>query len=131
VEDKMRRSMLTLLAALLLLAGVVAVAPEPAQARTSEAPTSARRATDPFVGNWYRGKMWFRIRGPVNGKFRAAWSNGSGAMIRYTIKKGSDGVYYETANPRNTYRLLNAYTVKVHYETTGGGYVTRKFQRVG
>jgi hypothetical protein len=125
--------MLTLLVALLLLAGVVAVAPTQAQAQPQGAPASAKRATatDPLVGNWYRGKMWFRVRGPFNGKFRAAWSNGSGNMIRYTIKRGSDGVYYETANPRNTYRLLNAYTVRVRYQTTGGGYVTRKFQRVG
>ena len=127
----MRRFMLTLLAALLLLAGVVAVAPAQAQAQPQGAPASAKRATDPLVGNWYRGKMWFRVRGPFSGKFRAAWSNGSGNMIRYTIKRGSDGVYYETGNPRNTYRLLNAYTVRVRYETTGGGYVTRKFQRVG
>ncbi len=127
----MRRSMITILAALLLLAGVVAVAPAQAQAQSQAASASARRASDPLVGNWYRGKMWFRVRGPFNGKFRAAWSNGSGNMIRYTIKRGSDGVYYETANPRNTYRLLNAYSVRVRYETTGGGYVTRKFLRVG
>ena len=54
----MRRSMLTLLAALLLLAGVVAVAPAKAEAQPQGAPTAAKRATDPLVGNWYRGEIW-------------------------------------------------------------------------
>jgi hypothetical protein len=126
----MRRLTLTILAATLLFAGVLAAAPAGAQAASKGAPVSARRSADPLVGNWYRGKMWFRVRAPYNGKYRVAWSNGSGSMIRYTIKRRWDGIYYETANHRNTYRLLNGYTVRVHYKTTSGGYVNRNFARV-
>ena len=127
----MRRLTLIVIAATLLLMGAVAVAPACAQAGPAGAPVSAKRATDPLVGNWYRGKMWFRVRRPSGGKYRVAWSNGSGKLIRYTIKRRSSRVYYETANHRNTYRLVNGYTVKVHYKTTGGRYITRKFARVG
>jgi hypothetical protein len=126
----MRRLTLTILAATLLLAGMMAVAPARAQAGTKGAPVSAHRATDPLVGNWYRGKRWFRVRGPYSGIYRAAWSNGSGSMIHYKMKRRSDGVYYETANHRNTYRLLNGYTVRVHYKTTDGRYISRNFARV-
>jgi hypothetical protein len=126
----MRRLTLTILAVMLLFAGVLAVTPTGAQAASKGAPVSARRAKDPLVGNWYRGKMWFRVRAPRHGKYRVAWSNGSGSMIRYTIKRRSNGVYFETANHRNTYRLLNGYTVRVHYKTTSGRYVSRKFARV-
>jgi hypothetical protein len=128
----MRRLMLTILVAAMLLAGVLAVAPAGAQAASAKAPVSAKRSSDPLVGNWYRGKMWFRVRGPnANGVYRAAWSNGHGGLMYYKIMRRSDGVYYETANYRNTYRLLNSYTVRVHYKTTGGRYISRNFARVG
>ena len=126
----MRRLTFTILAATMLLAGVVAATPAQAQTAARQGTVGARGATDPIVGNWYRGKMWFRVRGPYSGVFRAAWSNGSGSMIHYKMKRRADGVYYETANHRNTYRLLNGYTVRVHYKTTGGGYVSRNFARV-
>ena len=127
----MRRFTLTILAATLLLAGVLAVAPARAQAGTRGAPVSAHRAGDPLVGNWYRGKMWFRVKAPNNGRYRVAWSNGHGPMIRYTIERRWDGVYFETANHHNTYRMLNSYTVRVHYRTTKGAYISRNFARVG
>jgi hypothetical protein len=127
----MRRLTLTILVAAMLLGAVLAVAPAGAMAGPAKAPVSAKRATDPLVGNWYRGKMWFRVRGPnVYGVYRAGWSNGSGKLIRYKIMRRSDGVYYETGNHRNTYTLLNSYTVRVHYKTTTGRYVTRDFARV-
>jgi hypothetical protein len=127
----MRRLTLTLLAATLLIAGIMAVAPARSQAATRGAPVTARSTTDPLVGNWYRGKMWFRVRGPFSGgRYRAGWSNGSGKMIHYTIERRWDGIYFETANHRNTYRLLNGYTVRVHYKTTSGRYVSRNFARV-
>ena len=125
----MRRLTLMLLAGTLLLAGVLTAAPAQAQAGPMRALASA--ATDPLVGNWYRGKMWFRVRAPLNGVYKVAWSNGHGSMIHYTIKRWSSGVYYETANHHNTYKLINGYTVKIHYKTTSGSYVTRNFARVG
>jgi hypothetical protein len=93
----MRRLTLIVLAATLLLMGAVALAPECAQAGPAGAPVSAKQATDPLVGNWYRGKRWFRVRRPSGGVYRVAWSNGTGKLIRYTIKRRSSGVYYETS----------------------------------
>jgi hypothetical protein len=92
---------------------------------------SARQAYDAIVGNWYKGDHWFRVRGPFGSRYRVAWSNGSGPMIRYTIKRLSVDLYYETANHRNTYRVVaGGQKVRVHYLTTEGGYVTRTFLRV-
>lgn len=122
----MRKWTLVLIAALLVVAGCLAVAPSRAQA----APTSAA-ASDPLVGNWYHGKMWFRVRAPIGGLYRVKWSNGSGAPLHYKITRRADGVYYETLNHRNTYRIVNSYTVKVRYRTTSKHYVTVKFLRVG
>jgi uncharacterized protein YceK len=121
----MRRLALGVLAAL-LLAGCLAVVPAQAQAAPGHA-----RAYDPLVGNWYRGKMWFKVNAPSNHRYRVTWSNGSGAKLHYTIKRRADGVYYEVANHKNTYRMVNSYTVAVRYRTTDGRYISRRFARVG
>jgi hypothetical protein len=125
------RRLTVLLVVSLLLPVILIVAPA-ADAKVAPAAVhaTARGSYDPIIGNWYRGAKWFRVRGPFNGVYRAAWSNGSGALIRYKIKRQSANLYYETANPQNTYRVLNAYKIRVHYETTDGSYVTRSFLRV-
>jgi hypothetical protein len=122
----MRKWTLVLVAVLLVLAGCVAAAPARAQAAPRRAFTS-----DPFVGNWYRGKMWFRVNAPSGGRYRVTWSNGHGSTFHFSIKRRWDGVYYEVNNHRNTYRMINSYTVAAHYRTKSGGYVTLRFHRVG
>jgi len=127
----MRRLMILLLVCLLLPMALAVVPAAHAQAAPAGTHATARQATSAIVGNWYRGKMWFRVRGPWAGRYKVAWSNGSGPMIKYTIKKLSVDLYYETANHRNTYRVLSGgQKVRVHYQTTGGGYVTRTFLRI-
>jgi hypothetical protein len=127
------RRLTVLLIVSLLLPAILIVAPA-AQAKVAPATghTTAKGSSyDPIIGNWYRGARWFRVRGPFNGVYRAAWSNGSGPLIRYKIERKSANVYYETANPLSTYRVLSgAYKIRVHYETTDGSYVTRIFMRV-
>ena len=122
----MRRWTLVLMAALLVLAGCVAAAPARAQAAPGRA-----QASDPLIGNWYHGKMWFRVNAPIGGRYRVTWSNGPGSSFHYSIKRRWDGVYYEVNNHRNTYRMVNRNTVAVHYRTKDGRYVTLKFLRVG
>jgi hypothetical protein len=128
------RKLTLMIMTLLLLAGCIAAAP--AVARTAPAPVKATTARgsvyDPLIGNWYRGKMWFSVKSPVNGVYRVVWSNGAGTKrIRYTIQRLSDQIYYETANHRNTYTVLsNGYQVAVHYRTTEHRYITRRFSRV-
>ena len=129
------RRLTVLLMVSLLLPAILVAAPAaharvvPATGHTS-AQRSAQRSYDPIIGNWYRGARWFRVRGPFNGVYRAAWSNGSGALIHYKIQRKSANVYYETANSQNTYRILSAVKIRVHYETTNGTYITRSFMRV-
>jgi hypothetical protein len=127
----MRRLTVLLIVSLLLPAILIVAPAAGARAAPATGHTSARGSYDPIVGNWYRGARWFRVRGPFNGVYRAAWSNGSGALIHYKIKRQSTSIYYEVANPLNTYRVLSgAYKIRVHYETTDGSYVTRTFMRV-
>jgi hypothetical protein len=121
----MRKWTLVLMATLLMLAGCVAAAPAGAQAAPKRALTY-----DPFVGNWYHGKMWFRVNAPYGGRYRVAWSNGPGSSFHFSIKRRWDGVYYEINNHRNTYRMLNSYSVAAHYRTKSGSYITVKFLRV-
>jgi hypothetical protein len=126
----MRRLTVLLMVSLLLPAILVAAPAVHARVAPATGHTSAQRSYDPIIGNWYRGSKWFRVRGPYSGVYRAGWSNGSGALIHYTIERKSANVYYETANHRNTYRVLSAAKIKVHYQTTSGSYVTRIFLRV-
>jgi hypothetical protein len=133
-ERKMRR-LTVLLVVSLLLPAILVVAPAAGAKVAPAAPATAHASAhgssyDPIIGNWYRGERWFRVRGPFNGVYRAAWSNGSGPLIRYKIARKSTNVYYETANPLNTYRILSSYKIRVHYETTDGSYITRSFLRV-
>jgi hypothetical protein len=128
----MRRFMILMLAALLLPAVLAAA---PAKAETARAGSHVAVAHgygyDPIVGNWYRGDKWFKVRPARNGVYRVSWSNGSGPRIRYKIQRRSATVWFETANHRNTYRIISSYQLKVHYLTTEGRYITRVFERVG
>ena len=86
-ERKMRRLTVLLIVSLLLPAILIVAPAAGARAAPATGHTSARGSYDPIIGNWYRGAKWFRVRGPFNGVYRAAWSNGSGALIHYKIKR--------------------------------------------
>ena len=126
----MRKWILVLMAAMLVAAACMAAAP--ARAQSAAQPAQARASVyEPLVGNWYHGKMWFRVNVPYNGVYRVKWSNGPGSSFHYKIMQRADGVYYEVLNHRNTYAVsANGNSVWVHYRTTTKHWVTLRFLRV-
>ncbi|HZL65122.1 MAG TPA: hypothetical protein VFD50_09330 [Thermoleophilia bacterium] len=131
----MRRYTLVFIAALLVLAGCLAVAPAKAHA----APLGARAAaahtysSDPLAGNnWYHDKMWFKV-GYANyaGRYKMTWHNASGSHFSFYVARLSDNIYYEVKNHRCTYTFFGGYKVRAHYVNTKGRYINVTFMRVG
>ena len=129
----MRRSTLVLIAALLVLAGCLAVAP----ARAHAAPPGARAtaahtySSDPFIGNWSHDKLWFKVRAPVDGRYRVTWHNSNGTSFSYYVARLSDTIYYDVQRHRNTYTVASSGAqLRAHYLTTKHHYVNVTFGRV-
>jgi hypothetical protein len=135
----MRRYTLVLIAALMVLAGCLAVAP----ARAHAVPLGARAAaahtysSDPLAGNnWSHqssnGLMWFRVGYPnYSGRYKVTWHNASGSHFSFYIARLSDNIYYEVKHHRNTYTFYAGYKIRAHYVNTKGHYVNVIFERVG
>jgi hypothetical protein len=130
----MRKYTLVLIAALLVLAGCLAVAP----ARAHAAPPGARAAaahksSDPLAGNnWYHGKIWFKVGWPnASGRYKVTWHNSNGSHFSFSIARLSSTIYYETRHHGNTYTFFGGYKVRAHYVNTSGHYVNVTFYRVG
>lgn len=128
----MRRFTLVLIAALLVFAGCLAVAP----ARAHAAPARHMAAvhgysSDPFIGNWSHNKLWFKVRAPVGGRYRVTWHNSNGSRFSFSVARLSDNIYYEVRHHRNTYTVASSgVKLKAHYLTTTHHYVTLTFWRV-
>ena len=134
----MRRNTLVLIAALLVLAGCLAVAPARAHAAAPGARAAAAHTySDPLAGhNWYHGSgsslMWFKV-GYRNyaGRYKVTWHNAHGSPFSFYIARLSSTIYYEVKHHGITYTFFGGYKVRAHYVNTKGRYVNITFMRVG
>jgi hypothetical protein len=106
--------------------------PRPLQvhATTARAHAAAahRYSSDPFIGHWWHGKMWFKVPAPSGGRYRVTWHNTSGSPFCFYVKRLSDTIYYEVRHHRNTYTVHGS-RLRAHYRNTSGRCVTKTFYR--